>query len=67
MVGAEELTAVEEAAHKEMEEEAAQAVAEPFPPGMEALEEVYTDAGAGPPWTRSSPPHPAALFSRPDS
>ena len=51
--GAGELGALEAAAEEEMREEAEKAVADPFPPGEEALEGVYTDVPTPPHWTRS--------------
>jgi pyruvate dehydrogenase E1 component alpha subunit/2-oxoisovalerate dehydrogenase E1 component alpha subunit len=53
--GAEELGAVEAAAEAEMREEAESAVADPYPPGEEALEGVYTDLPTSPHWTRPAP------------
>ncbi|MGW8266584.1 MAG: thiamine pyrophosphate-dependent dehydrogenase E1 component subunit alpha [Longimicrobiales bacterium] len=53
--GAEELGALEAAAEEEMREEAEDAVADPLPPGEEALEGVYTDVATQPHWTRPGP------------
>ena len=51
-----ELTELEESATKEMREEAEKAVLDPFPPGEEALEGVYTDLPTPPHWTRAPSP-----------
>jgi len=50
-----ELVGIEAAAEEEMREEAERAVADPFPPGEEALDGVYTDFPTQPHWTRISP------------
>jgi pyruvate dehydrogenase E1 component alpha subunit/2-oxoisovalerate dehydrogenase E1 component alpha subunit len=55
-----ELTGLEESAATEMREEAERAVLDPFPPGEEALEGVYTDLPTPPHWTRPPTPTPGA-------
>ena len=53
--GEDELSGIEAAAEAEMGEEADRAVADPYPPGEEALEGVYTDVPTRPHWTRPVP------------
>lgn len=50
-----ELNEIEAAAEAEMMEEAEKAVADPYPPGEEALDGVYTDLPTRPHWTRPVP------------
>lgn len=51
----EELEGLKAAAEEEMREEADAAVEDPFPPGEEALDGVYTDLPTAPHWTRPLP------------
>lgn len=60
LADAEELNARRAAIRKEMRFAAEQAVAEPVPEGVAALERVYTNVRTPRPWTRRTPPDPAA-------
>lgn len=54
-INRETLQTVEAEAEVEMREEAERALADPFPPGEEALDGVYTDTHVAPHWTRRPP------------
>lgn len=56
-----ELAAVERRAHREAEEAAERALAEPLPDGPTALQGVYTDVETPGPWTRLRDPDPHAI------
>jgi pyruvate dehydrogenase E1 component alpha subunit/2-oxoisovalerate dehydrogenase E1 component alpha subunit len=70
---AQELESLETAAEEEMRVEAEAAVADPYPPGEEALDGVYTDIHTPPHWTRAQPdstevpPSLRALIHPPES